>query len=76
MDNEIETCARIRRDESMIFPAKVFAYLAQCENVKRNVNRVIRESEVIIGDLPFVSSLTNQFSPQAAVHAHWSFLKY
>lgn len=76
MTNEINPCYKRQQEEAIVFPAKVFGYLAMCENVKRKVQEVVEESEVVFGDLPFVSSMTNQFSPQAAVHMHWSFLKY
>lgn len=60
----------------MVFPAKVFGYVALCENLKHKIENIIDKSTVVYGDLPFVSSMTNRFSPQAAVYAHWAFLKY
>ena len=76
MSNEIDSCNKKQKEEAIVFPARVFGYLAMCENVKRKVQEVVQEAEVVYGDLPFVSSMTNRFSPQAAVHMHWSFLKY
>ena len=63
----------LRREEfkEVKFPAKVYGYLALCQDLKQ------KHQETLKNDiLPFVSDLTQKSTPEGVRHAYWSFLKY
>ena len=67
---------RAKEHKELLFPARIFAYLAMCVNLKQNVEKTMEKAVVCTSNLPFVSKITSRFTPQGAVHVHWSFLKY
>ncbi|MBI3589853.1 MAG: hypothetical protein HY094_00545 [Candidatus Melainabacteria bacterium] len=66
----------IKRQVEVVFPAKVFSYVALCERLKHNIESVKVENKVKCTNLPLFSSITRKFTPQGVVYAHLSFLKY
>ena len=71
-----ECMLRTQNYRKPMFPGRVFAYLALCERLKHNIGKTIEKSAINSSNLPFVSKITDEYTPQAAVHVHWSFLKY
>ena len=63
-----------RVHKGFTFPAKVFGYLALCENLRRKRNSLIENENT--NNLPLFSSITSKYTPEGVVHSHWSFLKY
>ena len=65
-----------RSSSKIVFPAKIFGYLASCEQLRQRVRKVQTEAIPVYSGLPLVSSVTSKFSPQGVALAHWSFLRY
>ena len=67
----------IKKQAGFVFPAKIFSYLALCENLKHKAIAITNtENKVKCPNLPLFSGITRKFTPQGVVHAHLSFLKY
>lgn len=73
MDN-LNIVVRKTGPSGISFPAGIFAYFSMCERL-RNKNESKLELDCP-NNLPHVSSITNQFTPQEVIHAQFSFLKY
>lgn len=67
---------RNQEQKDKIFPARIFGYLALCRDLQQNTKKVRANLRVVSSNLPFVSNISNKFTPQALTHVHWSFLKY
>jgi hypothetical protein len=57
-------------------PARIYGYLALCEDLKHKKAEIKEKSVVVLGNLPFVSEMTEKSSPEGVRHACWAFLKY
>ncbi len=67
----------VKRQErrTISFPANILKYLALNETYKQD----LKENTTVTkktNDLPFISSITSQFTPQGVIHARLSFLQY
>ena len=62
--------------KEITFPARIFGYLALCQNIKiKNktfTNSTIEHQKI----LPFVSSFTKEVTPEGFIHTNLCFLKY
>ena len=65
-----------QRQEEMVFPAKIFGYLAMCQKVKYRAVTTQLNAIPVYSNLPLVSSITEKYSPAALLHTHWAFLRY
>ena len=73
---DLNTCSlNDNRQNGLVFPARIFGYLATCENLKRKIGN-LRIFPSHTNGLPFVSSFTNRVSPQGVICCNWAFLKY
>ncbi len=66
---------RKERYKEAKLPARVYGYLALCADLKEKVSKIDRNA-VVLGDLPFVSEMLKNSSPEGVRHAYWAFLKY
>lgn len=57
-------------------PARVYGYLSLCEDLKHKKEEIDEKSVVVLGNLPFVSEMTQKTSPEGVRHAYWAFLRY
>ncbi len=57
-------------------PARVYGYLALCEDLKDKKVEIDEKAVVVLGNLPFVSEMIKKSSPEGVRHAYWAFLKY
>ena len=57
-------------------PGKLYGYLALCQDLKHKKIETNKKEVVVLGNLPFVSEMTKEASPEGIRHAYWSFLKY
>ena len=57
-------------------PAPIYGYLALCEDLRHKKNETDKKAVVILGNLPFVSEMTEKSSPEGVRHANWAFLRY
>ena len=70
-------CVLIRQRRNRVsYPAKIYAYLSLCSELKNNINRVQESSIKEVSKLPFFSTITEEFTPEGVIHGHWSFLRY
>lgn len=60
---------------SFSFPAKIFAYLSLCKDLKKSDFCKISQDKCS-NNLPLISKLMEKTTPQGLVHARLSFLKY
>ena len=58
------------------FPARVYGYLALCEDLKHKKAEIDEKAIVVLGNLPFVSEMIEKSSLEAVRHAYWAFLRY
>ena len=65
---------RSRKEVSI--PGSIFAYFSLCKELKNKTKSVQSGSVKFSSDLPFVSKMTEQFTPLGVARAHWSFLRY
>ena len=63
-------CILRKQEVKRALPAKLYGYLALHEEIKH------KNEEIVSSKLPFVSRLTNIFTPKGVSCACWSFLKY
>ncbi len=58
------------------FPAKIYGYLALCQDLKHKEAKTNKKEVVVLDNLPFVSEMTEKSSPEGVLHACWGFLRY
>ena len=64
------------RNSLISIPGGFLGYLALCKNLRQNIDAIDEKAIKKQSDLPFVSSIIEESTPQGAIHIHWSFLKY
>ncbi len=74
MNNLCKLINRERREIS--FPGRIYGYLSLCIDLKYKKNKINEIATVGLGNLPFVSKMTEKSTPEGVLHACWAFLKY
>lgn len=69
-------CILKRESTEVRLPAKIYSYLALCEDLKHKKIEIDEKAVVVLGNLPFVSEMTKKSSPEGVMHVCWGFLRY